>query len=105
MLNLGKSTKYVSVFCPEVKEKFVQANLTTSKKNDDNTYINMYWKARFVGKSIEAAKELKDKDKIEITNGIIENNYDKENEKLWVNVTVFEFKLHKLQDKTETPTE
>lgn len=104
MLNLGMSTKYVSVFNPEVKEKYVQANITTSKKNDDNTYDNMYWKARFVGKAFEAAKELKDKDKIEITNGIVENNYDKENEKLWVNVTIFSFKKHKLLDKTETAT-
>ncbi len=96
MLNLGKTTKYVSVFNPNIKDKYVQANLTTSKKIEDNNYENMYWKARFVGNAFEAAKGLKDKDKIEITNGIIENNYDKENEKLWVNVTIFEFKLHKV---------
>lgn len=105
MLNLGKTTKYVSVFNPEIKEKYVQANLTTSKKNEDNSHTNMYWKARFVGKALETAKELKDKDKIEITNGIIENKYDKENEKLWVNVTIFAFVLHNTLAKTEAQTE
>ncbi len=105
MLNLGKSTKYVSVFNPDVKEKYVQANLTTSKKNEDSSYANMYWKSRFVGNAFEPAKQLKDKDKIEIKNGIIENTYDKKTEKLWVNVTIFEFDVHKIQAKAETPTE
>lgn len=83
--------KYVSVFEVEDKGKYCTANLSTSKKNNDNTYTNMYWKARFVGKAFDSAKKLKDKDKIEVTNGIIENNYDKEKEKLWVTVTIFEF--------------
>ncbi|QSX05897.1 hypothetical protein JYG23_00025 [Sedimentibacter sp. zth1] len=61
------------------------------KNNQDNTYTNMYWRARFVGGAFEKAKELKNKDKIEITKGVIENTYDKEKGKLWVNVTVFEF--------------
>lgn len=89
MLNVNG--KYVSVFEVEVKEKYCLANLSTSKKNTDNTYTNMYWKARFVGKCFDKAKNLKDRDKIEITNGIIENNFDKEKGKLWVMVTVFEF--------------
>lgn len=89
MLNV--TGKYVSVFEVEAKERYCTANLSTFKKNTDNTYTNMYWKARFVGKAFGKAKELKDKDKIEITNGIIENNYDKEKDKLWVTVTIFEF--------------
>ncbi len=52
----------------------------------------MYWKVKFVGeKNIEKAKTLKDKDKIEILKGAIENTYDKENKILWVNVTIFDF--------------
>lgn len=94
MLNLGKSTKYVSVFNVDIKEKYVAANLTTGKKNPDETYTNMYWKARFVGeKALEKAKALKNKDKIEILKGTIENTYDKENKNLWVNVTIFDFKV------------
>lgn len=89
MLNV--TGKYVSVFEVEEKGKYCTANLSTFKKNTDNTYTYMYWKARFVGKAFEKAKKLKDKDKIEIANGIIENNYDKEKDKLWVTVTIFEF--------------
>lgn len=87
------TAKYVSVFQPEDKGKFVQANLSTSKKNEDGTYKNMYWIAKFVGKAREAASQLKDKDKIEIINGAIENFYDKDKDKLYVNVTVFDFKM------------
>lgn len=93
MLNV--TGKYISVFEVEEREKYCIANLSTSKKNTDNTYTNMYWRARFVGKAFDKAKKLKDKDKIEITNGIIENNYDKEKDKLWVTVTIFEFKKMK----------
>lgn len=91
MLSLGKSTKYVSVFQVEDKGKYMLANLSTSKKNQDNTYTNMYWRAKFVGLAYEKAKELKDKDKIEIVQGIVENTYDKSKNKLWLNVTVFKF--------------
>lgn len=87
------TAKYVSVFKVEQKEKSVQANLSTSKKLPDGNYKNMYWIAHFVGGATEKAKSLKDKDKIEITNGIIENNFDKEKDKLYVNVTIFDFKM------------
>lgn len=88
---LDVTGKYISVFEVVDKGKYCTANLSTPKLNKDNTYSYMYWKARFVGKAYENAKDLKDKDRIEITNGIIENNYDKEKEKLWVTVTIFEF--------------
>ena len=71
MLNLGQSTKNVYVFEINEHEKYVQANLSSSKKIDDKTYKNMYWKARFVGKAYELSKQLKDKDKIEILKGTI----------------------------------
>ncbi len=94
MLNLGQPTKYVSVFTIDIKEKYVAANLTTGKKNPDKAYTNMYWKARFVGEeAYEKAKALKDKDKIEILKGTIENTYDKETKNLWVNVTIFQFNV------------
>lgn len=85
--------KYVSVFKVDIKDRYVQANLSTSKKNVDGSYVNMYWIAHFRGNAFEVAKKLKDKDKIEITNGIIENHYDKEKDKLYVNVTIFDFKM------------
>lgn len=89
MLNIKNSRG--TVFQVEVKEKQVQCNLSTGKKNQDDTYTNMTWRARFVGNAFEKAKELQDKDRIEIINGAVENTYDKENEKLYVNVVIFDF--------------
>jgi len=90
MLNV--TGKYVSVFEAEDKGNFVQANLSTSKKNKDGSYTNMYWRARFVGEAYEAAKKLVDKDKIQILRGAIENKFDKEWDRLYVTVLVFRFK-------------
>lgn len=90
MLNV--TGKYVSVFEAEDKGNFVQANLSTSKKNKDGTYTNMYWRARFVGEAYEPAKELVDKDKIHILRGAIENKFDKEWDRLYITVVIFRFK-------------
>ena len=92
-MSLSITGKYITVFQVEVKENYVQANISTGKKNKDGSYAFMSWKARFVGNAKEKAESLQDKDKIEITNGLIENTYDKEKKVLWVNVVVFNFDL------------
>jgi hypothetical protein len=74
----------------------VTANLSTSRKvknEDGEKYEYMSWNARFVGNAFEKAKELKDKDVITIKEAAIENRYDKENTKLYVNVIVFDFEM------------
>lgn len=90
MLNV--TGKYISVFEADDKGNYVQANLSTSKKNQDGSYTNMYWKARFVGEAYEPAKVLEDKDKIQILRGAVENKFDKEKDKLYVTVVIFRFK-------------
>ena len=92
-MSLNITGKYITVFQVEDKEKYIQANLSTGKKDRDGNWTNMSWRARFVGKCKDKASQLKDKDKIEITNGLIENNYVKETKTLWVNVVVFDFDL------------
>lgn len=101
MLNV--TAKYVTVFNPKIKDdlssKTLFATLSSSKKNEKDgeiSYKNMYWKGRFVGTAFEKAKSLKDKDKIDILNGVIDNTYDKENKKLYVNLTIFDFAMSKL---------
>lgn len=88
---LSVTGRNVTVFDVDVKEKYVAANLSTSKKNKDGTYTRMSWKARFVGDACTRAADLIDKDKIEITSGAIENSYDKEAKKLWLTVIIFDF--------------
>jgi len=96
-MSLNITGKFVSVFQaeekPERAKNTVFANLSTSEKKEDGTYENMYWKAKFVGKAYEAAKELKDADKVNIISGLITNEYNKKTEKTWVEVVVFEFEM------------
>ena len=92
MLNLNKS--YGTVFKPEVNEKgnMVRARLSTSVKNKETgKYTNSYWNVRFVGKCVDLAKQLKDRDRITILNGVVENVWDPGQKKTWLNVVVFDF--------------
>ena len=90
-----KGNKYISVFQPEVKEKYVKANITTSTKDEREAsgYKNMYWKAVFVGQAKQPAEDLKDFDKIQITKAFIENDYNKDLEKLFVKVVILDFEF------------
>ena len=68
MLRIGNT--YATVFRPEVKEKMVVASLSTSEKMPDGSYRNSNWgNTIFVGKAVDAAKQLKDKDRIQIIRG------------------------------------
>lgn len=100
MLNV--TGKFVSVFKVEDKGKYSASNLTTSKKKKDNTYENMYWRARYVGEAYPKSLSLKNKDKIEITQAVIENNYDKDNKTLWVTVVIFDFNVQQVAVNEET---
>lgn len=95
MLQLKEQT--VMVWDAKPSEKMnntVEATLSTSKKvtkdgNDSREYMS--WKARFVGQAFEKAKELKDKDIVKILSGTVENFYNKEKEKSYVTVIIFDF--------------
>lgn len=92
--------KYVTVFSPSIKteisDRIVFATLSTSRKNikdGEVSYENMLWNGRFVGGAFEKAKNLSDRDKIDIIKGSITNHYDKLEKRLYVDVTVFDFVL------------
>ena len=64
--------KFCRVWEVEVKENMVLVNLTVSKRNQDNTYMNSkYFKVKFVGKCLQDAKQLVKGDKIDILSGMI----------------------------------
>ena len=97
-----KNSKYITVFEPENKGNYVQANLSTGKKDKDGNWTNMNWfGARFVGKAKEQAEKLRSKDKIEIISGLIENNYVKDSGKTYINVVIFEFEFMDKKDKKD----
>ena len=96
-----------TVFQPQEAEKRKNtwmANLSTFEgKDQEGKNIYASWRSFFVGDAYEKAKNLKDRDRIVLTNSKIENNYDKEKEKLYVTLTVFDFEMapEKTDDKAE----
>ncbi len=83
-----------TVFQVQKEEKYVDANLSTHEKIQENGtegWRNSQWRTRFVGKAFDKAKELSDKDKIALTSFKIENVYVKEKNTSYLNVIVFDF--------------
>ena len=64
----------------EHKEKYSQANLSTSKKDKDGKWNNMYWRARFVGHAHHKSFQLID-------------------DKIYHNIVIFDF------DNLDTPSD
>jgi len=104
MIRINETTKG-TIFEPIVKEKYVQAKLSTGKKNQDGSWTNMSWNVRFIGKCYDQASRLKEKDKIELRSGYVENSYDKETKKSYVNVIVFEFETEYNQEQPKQKIE
>lgn len=87
-----------TVFEPRISSKLkntVLANISTYEGSDqEGNPRYSSWNCKFVGGGFELAKTLKDRNKILIKRGKVENIYNKEQEKLYVNVTVFEFDIY-----------
>lgn len=93
-MKIDKDQK-AKVFDVEVSEKrknTVTANLSTyeGKDKDDNAVYSS-WRANFVGGAYEKAKSLSAKDEITLLDAKVENSYNKEKERLYVTITVFDF--------------
>src|SRR5665648_52670 len=96
MLNIGKS--YAKIWEVEDKGNYIKAKIGTSRKDKRNdTYINSNWFAVFLGKCADQAKGLQKGDKIIIANGTVESVYDKEKQRAYTNVVVFEFEQEQQQ--------
>jgi hypothetical protein len=101
MLNITGNAR---VFDITVQDKYVEATLSTSKKGQDGEYTYQSWKTRFVGNCKKQAEQLNEKDFIKINNGIVENTYNKETKKGYVNVVVFEYEMYeKKQEQKPEP--
>lgn len=79
----------------ENRKNTIKANLSTYEGKDrEDKAVYSSWRTYFVGKAYEKAKtELKEKDKILLTNAKVENDYNKEQDKLYVSITVFDFEI------------
>lgn len=78
----------------ENRKNTVLARISTYEgKTKDEKAKYSSWNTSFVGDAYDKATELENKDKIILTNAKVENNYDKEKEKLYLSVTIFDFEL------------
>ena len=85
---------YANVFDVEVKDNYVKAHLSTSRKDQNDEYINSNWFGYFFGKAKDKAAKLEDKSRIFIIQGGVtcEKYEDNEGEsKYFTSVKVFDF--------------
>lgn len=83
---------YAKVWKVEIKERYVKAQISTSRKLPDGTYSNSSWFASFVGSCVENAKLLKPKDSIKILAGALSTSSG-EDKKSYTNMAIFAFEL------------
>ena len=102
MLNIAKS--YATVWKIEDKGKYCSGRISSSKKDRrTGNYVNSNWNVRFIGNACDPAKSLRERDKIIITNGFIENIWDKENNRNWLTLIVFDFEFADGRNAQPTP--
>ena len=89
MIFIKNDKIYAKVWKVDKKEKYTSLQISTSDKQQDGTYKNSGWNCRLVGKAKDIA--VNENDRIVITSAKIENIYDKENKKSWLNIIVFDF--------------
>lgn len=95
-INIGKFETTGTVFRPSV-DKFGNPTCTLStgrkKGKDSDEYINSNWLCKFVGKAKEEALKLEERDRIIIKSAQIDSVYNKDTQKTFTGVTVFEFEV------------
>lgn len=91
----GQKCRVFEVRENEHRKNTISANISTfeGKGSDGEKIIYSSWNANFVGAAYDKAKKLKNKDVILLMRAKADNNYDKKKERLYVNVTVFDFEL------------
>jgi len=79
---------YGKVWKVDKKEKYTALNISTGDKQQDGGYKNSSWNCRLVGQAHDV--EVSEGDRIVINSAKIENIYDKEKKKNWLNIIVFD---------------
>lgn len=87
---------YAKVWKVDKKEKYTSLTISTSDKQQDGSYKNSNWNCRVVGQAKDI--DVSDGDRIVIDSAKIENVWDKENKKNWLNIIVFNFETEGQQE-------
>lgn len=103
-MSLNVTNTYGTIWDVVVEEKVVKANLSTARKDarEESGYRHMSWHTIFVGDAYEKAKELQAKDQIFVKSARIENSYNKETQKLYNTLVVFDFDFNNPEPQAST---
>jgi len=88
---LWLSESYLKVWKVESKGKYSVAQCSSGKKQEDGTYINSNWNVKLIGKAND--KGIKVGDRIKTTKSAVENIWDADKKRNWLNVLVFNCEL------------
>ena len=92
--------KYVKIWEVDIKDKMVLVQLSTSKKEQDGSYTNSSYTAKFVGKAYLPAAELQKGDTIEIKSGLIGKR--KYQDKWYDDVVIFSFEVMEKKESSNS---
>lgn len=96
-ISKDKATKiYAKVWKVEKREKYTALQVSTVEKQQDGSYKNSGWNCRLVGKAKEFP--VNKGDRIIITSAKIENVYNAEQKKSWLNIIVFDLESEASND-------
>ena len=86
---------YATIWKLENMGNYVRGTISTSSKNPDETRTWSNWNCKYLGKCKDRAVELKERDRINITSGKIENVLfgTGENRKSYLNFLIFDFEI------------
>lgn len=98
---------YANVFDVEDKGKYVKAHISTSRKDQNDEYINSNWFAYFFGKAKDKAAALEDKSRIFILQGGVtceKFDDDDGDSKYFTSVKIFDFVTLETNSNTKKST-
>jgi hypothetical protein len=98
---------YANVFDVEDKGKYVKAHISTSRKDQNDEYINSNWFAYFFGKAKDKAAALEDKSRIFILQGGVtceKFDDDDGDSKYFTSVKIFDFVTLETNSSTKKST-
>ena len=95
---LNKTKIYAKVWkvTPSENGKYIDLQVSTSEKNEDESYTNSSWFPRAIGHAANALKNVKDGDRIEITSCKFTNERKKQEDdsyKSFFRFIIFEAKI------------
>lgn len=107
---INKSTIYAKVWkvTPSESGKFIDLQISTSEKDENDNYINSGWFPRVIGHAVNSLKNVQEGDRIEITSSKFTNERKEQEDgtkKSFFRFIIFEAKIVGDGNNNEKPAE